>query len=338
MRRDRGPVPDSGQTLRVLTWAGRWGEALRAEVSEPFTALTGIEVEHVVTVGLPLPTELVRALQSGERPPVDVVWCNGLPAAQADEAGWCAPLPDSITRGIAELPSAAWPVRATSPSVVNAYVVHYVLAYQRSLYPVAAPAGWQCLLDERHRGRVVVYPGGNGLFGIAQVVGGGRLNDVPRHMSPAWSWLSRLVPSLAMPAYSVGLETQLLDRKIDLAFRALPNVRAFQAAGADVGWVVPAEGTADTVDTLWVPRGLPDARVARAQRYLRFALSAPVQERWCARLGVLPMHPAASSSRLLQQAGVATLAEEGRRLTIDYQIQAGHETEWAAKFDRLLSG
>jgi spermidine/putrescine-binding protein len=37
------------QALVVLSWRGRWEEALRAAVSDPFERETGIRVEHLPT-------------------------------------------------------------------------------------------------------------------------------------------------------------------------------------------------------------------------------------------------------------------------------------------------
>ena len=80
------------QSIRVLSWRGRWGDAFAETVSRPFTQATGIEVEPVFHVGLQLPDGLVCALENSSAAPVDVVWCNTTAALRAAKQGWCESL------------------------------------------------------------------------------------------------------------------------------------------------------------------------------------------------------------------------------------------------------
>ena len=157
--------------IRVLSWAGGWGRALRAAVSVPFTEATGIEVEEVSHVGLPLPSGLVSALEAEGPPPVDVVWCNTPVAIRAAERGYADPLRDlpvlGELRGRARS-EPAWPF-------ARAYVVHYVLVYRRALFPSGPPRSWNVMTRPEHAARVVLYPGGKGFLPVAQVLGGGRI-------------------------------------------------------------------------------------------------------------------------------------------------------------------
>ena len=311
--------------LRVLSWAGRWGWALEEAVSRPFTEATGVEVVPVRHVGLRLPEPLTRALERGQPAPIDVVWCNTTAALGAADQGWCASLDGLPVLG--ELHARAQPEGRSDWPFVKAYAVHYVLVYRRSLFPGAPPRSWSVLFRPEHQGKVVLYPGGKGFFPIAQTLGGGRVEDLPGEMTPCWSALQRLGPQLGKADYSVGLGSLFERGEIDLCYRALPNALGFQAEGVDVGWTAPDEGVADTTDALWIPNGLDDEADRQARRFVAFALSAPVQQRWCELLGALPMHPRAPVP--------AALREGWRVLSVPESVEAKHEPEWQRAFEAV---
>jgi len=322
--------------LRVLSWAGAWGTALADGVSRPFTEQTGVAVEPVTHVGLRLPESLDRALEAHGEPPVDVVWCNTSPALRAARRGWCEPLDGAPVLGrLAErarlLQLDGWPIAPT-------YVVHYVLAYRRERYAVP-PTSWQVLERAERAGRVVLYPGGNGFYPVAQVMGGGRIADIPANMDACWATIRRLVPQLGARSYSISLPEVIRRGEVDLCYRALPNVLAFQAGGLDVDWVAPSEGIADTTDAMWIPRGLPPDVVACARAYIALALSAPIQDRWCRLLGALPLNrDARERSSVFERAGVPSDPDDlDGVLYVPEPVKASHEPAWEARFEALCA-
>jgi putative spermidine/putrescine transport system substrate-binding protein len=236
--------------------------------------------------------------------------------------------------------------------VVHPYVVHYVLGYHQAAFPGGPPGSWDALLDPRHRGRIALYPGGHGLYPIAQVMGGGDVAGLagpPAATRPCWSWLRRLSGNMISAggtggtghlAYSIGMADQLREGRLDLVMRALPNVLAFLAEGLPVGWTVPREGTSDTVDALWIPRGVPPDRAALAMRYVAFALRADIQERWCGQLGVLPVHRAAAAPALLREHPRLPGRADGTDgiLYLPEAVKARHQPGWEAEFRRLFGG
>ncbi|HEX3782042.1 MAG TPA: extracellular solute-binding protein [Pseudonocardiaceae bacterium] len=329
--------PDSGErSLRVLTWGGRWGEALNDAVSEPFERATGIQVHHESHVGLALPGSLVSALDTGQPPPVDVVWSNSVPALNAAWDGHCHALDPARMPILADLRGRAHPDGPAAGYVVYPYVVYYVLGYHEAAFPDGPPRSWDVLLDERHGGRIALYPHGNGLHAIAQTMQGGRVETIPDDMAACWTFLGRLRSQVAELQYSIGMEQRLRVRDIDLCFRALPNVLAFQDQ-LPVGWSVPAEGTADTTDALWIPRGVPDAVRDLAMRYIAFALRPDVQRDWCQRLGTMPVHPAAATPTMLRRTDLPAHADDYRGiLHIPENIKAEHRVAWERRFAEIL--
>ena len=325
--------------LVIMSWGGGWGRALHEAVCLPFHAETGIEVRQVFHVGLELPEAFIAAQQAGDRAPFDVVWCNAVAALRARAAGYCEPLTD-LTH-LERLALRARPIDTPWTSCVDVvfpYVVYYVLVYARARYS-RPPRSWSALCDERHRGRVTLYPGGNGLFPIAQVMGGGCVSDIPDAMEPCWRFVRRLGAQVGELEYSIGMERAWSEGRLDLCMRALTNALAFQAAGLDVDFAVPEEGTSDTLDALWVPRGLPAARSFWARRLVEFCLRADVQERWCERLGCMPVHRGARPPALLvNHPQLPNDADDLRPLLhIPDSLKLQHSQPWAQRFASELA-
>jgi len=320
--------------LRVLSWAGAWGEALREGVSRPFQDAAHVLVEAVPHVGLRLPEALVRALETHGEPPVDVVWCNTSPALRAARRGWCEPLGGMPVLG--ELADRARAPELDGWPIAQMYVVHYVLVYRRAQYETP-PDSWRVLERADHAGRVVLYPGGNGFYPVAQVMGGGVVSEIPHNMEGCWSTVRRIRPQLGARSYSISLPEVIRRGEIDLCYRALPNVLAFQADGLDVDWTAPREGIADTTDAMWVPRGLPPEVMACARAYIQFALSAPVQDRWCKLLGALPLNRnARGRSPVFERAGMPDDPDDlDGILHVPEDVKATHEPAWEATFESL---
>lgn len=321
----------------MLSWAGGWGTALRSAVSDPFERASGVRVEHVKHVGLKLPPALLQTLDAHERPDVHVIWCNSVPALHARKRNYCAPLEDNHT--LDGLRERAWPDGSRQRSVVHPYVVYYVLAYHDAACPDGAPLSWQELFEPRHRGKIALYPGGNGFYPIAQVMGGGRLDDIPGNMDACWSYLRELRPHIGELDYSIGMEERLLRRELNLCFRALTNALAFRAQGLPVSWCIPGEGTTDTLDALWIPRGLSQQSEELARQYVRFALSREVQSQWCQELGAMPVHAEATIPQLLRdRLDLPRHADDHRGLLhIAEALKVTHQLDWEARFTEIFA-
>jgi putative spermidine/putrescine transport system substrate-binding protein len=333
-------IADKPAELVIMSWAGGWGRALREAVCEPFRAETGIVVRQAYHVGLQLPLPLTAALQAGARAPIDVIWCNAVAALRAHAAGYCDALGevDGEVDGLERLAARARPAGAARAGVVFPYVVYYVLVYARALHS-QPPRSWSVLCDPRHRGGVGLYPGGNGLFPIAQVMGGGRVTDIPHAMDACWRFVRRLAPQVGELDYSIGMERLLAAGHLTVCLRALTNALAFRDAGLDVDFAVPEEGTSDTLDALWVPRGLPAARAFWARRLVSFCLRAEVQERLCERLGCMPVHPdARPPALLLNHPRLPNAADDVEPLLyIPDTLKLEHLEVWEERFERELA-
>jgi hypothetical protein len=78
--------------------------------------------------------------------------------------------------------------------------------------------------------------------------------------------------------------------EIDLHCTVLTNIMEWKDQGYGVSWHIPVEGISVGDDALVVPSGVPDPAHRWAKRYVAFAMERDVQEQWCGRLGLCPMH------------------------------------------------
>jgi putative spermidine/putrescine transport system substrate-binding protein len=323
-----------------MSWAGGWGQALKEAVSEPFFRMTGIPVRHVVNIGLKLPAGLLKALHQEERPPFDVVWSNSVAALQMATQRYCDPLDEETAPSLKSLFERARPSGFESSwPFASAYVVYYVLAYRTEVFPLRAPDTWEVLLEPRFKNKVALYPGGNGIYPLAQILGGGALEDIPWIMEPCWDYLHTLRPQVNKLDYSIAMGEMIRRRELDIAFRALTNAIAFRNEGLDVLWAAPKEGVTDTTDALWVPRNLPENVAYWAKQYISFALSREVQQNWCCKLGTMPMNRQASTPAMFSEMSMLPKAADDFRgvLHISDKIKMTYETAWEASFSEIFS-
>lgn len=332
-------TPDSsvvGTPLRVLSWGGRWQRALVDAVIRPFEERANEAVEITTHVGLDIPAALHDSLTHGGRPPVSVVWSGVSAARRAAERGHTVRLQGRAS-ALGGLRSRAAPEGLEGWPFVQPYVVHYVLVYRVDAF-ATAPRSWTELTNAAHRRKVALYPNGNGFFPVAQLLGDGKLDEIPRDMAPCWLGLQRVKSQVRGCEYSPALVEPLRRGDVTLAFRTLPNALGFDDEGIAVDWTAPIEGVPDTVDALWIPQGLDEPTVVRAAAFIDFALSAPVQEAWCARMGTLPVHPMARRPAVMDRARLPLHADDlDGTLYVSEIVKYRHQAAWEAAFARVFS-
>lgn len=327
-----------------MSWGGAWGEALKDTVSKPFTEATGIEVNHQYHVGLKLPNALIGGNKHlNNLPNYDLIWCNEVAAMGAYHNGLCEPIQPEELECLGELDPSAKPSVLSEDTLseeshwpyVGAYQVYYVLVYDKSAF-THPPQSWNVLLENRFRNRIALYPGGNGIHPIAQIMGGGTLKDIPNNMQPCWNFLKHLTPQLASLDYSIGMEQQFRTGNLSLAFRALPNALYFIKQGCNVDWVIPDEGTSETTDVFWIPNYRPNSQKLLARQYLNFVLQPEVQSNLCNALGVIPFNSKAKMPVLLSQYDRNNQNNRDYNiLSIPEPIKFKFDRNWEAKFNEL---
>ncbi len=336
--------PSKPNELVVMTWdlSTLWGQGLKEAVSDPFSRIHDIPVRHVVNFGMDYPDALLDALREGKRPPVDVIYGNTIPAMQAARQGWCDPLNEEDHPVLKDLHPRAKP---EAPGIEDwplliAYDVRYVLLYREAAFPEGPPDSWNVLLDDKHKGRVSLYPGGKGFFPIGQVMGGGRIEDMSKDMTPCWSFLKKVKPNLGPMDFNVGIRDRIQSGSIDLFFTVITNVLQYHHAGWGVSWACPKEGIGVGDDSLHVPAGLPENAAFWAKEYVAFAMGRDVQQTWGHKLGLCPMRTDVEPLAELEGDAAYPAAPDDYdgALFVPNSVLVDYETgSWKNEFNRILN-
>jgi putative spermidine/putrescine transport system substrate-binding protein len=286
-------LPKKPDRLTVMTWplTSLWGQALKECVSDIFSYETGIPVGHIEFTSVDLPPGLTEALENGRRPPCEVVYCNTIPAIHLARAGRTDPLEEETFPALKEVDIRARPAAEglVGWPFVIAYDVRYVMMYREAAFPQGPPPSWNVMLDPAFRGRVSLYPGGKGFFPVAQVMGGGTLEDIPSNMGPCWNFLKALRPQVQVMGFNKTMTEYVKRGEIDIHFTVLTNIMQWKDQGYGVFWHVPNEGASVGDDALFVPAGLEDNVSYWAKQYVATALREDVQRKWCGQLGLCPV-------------------------------------------------
>jgi putative spermidine/putrescine transport system substrate-binding protein len=232
------------------------------------------------------------------------------------------------------------PVGLDGYPIVNTYGYVYVLAYRPSAFPDGAPTSLQVLLDPKFKGRIGLYNDGIGFHFPAQVAGGGKLEDIPANMQPAWDFITKVKAQAPLLGEDPDFTTWFQNGEIDLAVTISTNAREAKKNGIDIAWTVPEEGATYDTDGLWVPKGLPENELYWAKAYVNFALSKDAQQVWCDGLGlpgvVAGLTPPAD---LVGDPSYPTKPEDlAKLIRIAPQVQVEHESEWFGKFKEIMQG
>ncbi len=285
---------DKIEELKVMTWplSSLWGQALKECVSEPFTKKTGIPVRHIEFTTVDFPPVLIRALEKKERPPCDVIYGNTIPAIHLAKKGFCDPLEEDEFPVLKQVSHRARPVAEglSGWPFVIVYDVRYVMMYRDDAFPDGPPHSWEVMVAPKFKGRVSLYPGGKGFFPIAQITGGGTIEDIPYNMEPCWNFLKHLRPQVRVLEFNKKMTEHIKKGEVDIHCTVLTNIIEWKDKGYGVSWHVPKEGISSGDDALFVPAGLPEEASHMAKQYVTFSLEKDIQSSWCKRLGLCPIH------------------------------------------------
>lgn len=330
--------PAKPAELIVRAWGGSWVDALKAGVSDPFTAATGIAIRHDLTEDNEIQPKLWAAVAQKRVPPIHVNWDTTVNATKSALRGVTEDLSDlSNLAGTNEL---AKPVGLDGFPIVNTYGYVYVLAYRPEAFPDGAPKSWKDLLDPKLKGRIGLYNDGIGLHFPAQVAGGGKLSDIPDNMAAAWDFMTKLKGQAPLLGEDPDFTSWFQKGEIDAACTISTNAREAKKNGINLAWVIPEEGATYDTDGLWVPKGLPENELYWAKQYVNFAITKDAQQVWLDGLGLPGVVPGVNPpADLVGDPSYPTTAEEFKHLIrVSAKAQAEHESEWFAKFKEIMQG
>ena len=98
-RRAFAQDPAKPAEIIVRAWGGVWVDSLKAGVSDPFTAATGIAVRHDLTEDNEMQPKVWAAVEQGRVPPININWDTTVNATKSALRG--------VTEDLADLPNLA---------------------------------------------------------------------------------------------------------------------------------------------------------------------------------------------------------------------------------------
>lgn len=330
--------PEKPAEIIVRAWGGSWVDALKAGVSDSFTKATGIAVRHDLTEDNEIQPKVWAAVAQKRVPPIHINWDTTTNATKSALRG--------VTEDLSDLPNLknatdlAKPVGLDGYPIVNTYGYVYVLAYRPSAFPNGAPKSWKDLLDPKLKGRIALYNDGIGFHFPAQVAGGGKLEDIPGNMQPAWDFISKIKAQQPLLGEDPDFTTWFQKGEIDAACTISTNAREAKKNGIEIAWVVPEEGAKFDTDGLWIPKGLPENELYWAKQYINHALTQEAQQVWLDGLGLPGVIPGVKPpADLVGDPSYPTTEEEFKHLIrVSSKIQVENESQWFAKFKEIMQG
>ena len=333
-----GQEPAKPAEIIVRAWGGSWVDSLKAGVSDPFTAATGIAVRHDLTEDNEIQPKVWAAVAQGRVPPIHINWDTTTNATKSALRGVTEDLSDlSNLAGTTEL---AKPVGLEGYPIVNTYGYVYVLAYRPEAFPDGPPKSLQVLLDPKFKGRIALYNDGIGFHFPAQVAGGGKLEDIPGNMQPAWDFIAKVKEQAPLLGEDPDFTTWFQNGEIDLAVTISTNAREAKKNGVNVAWTVPEEGAKFDTDGLWIPKGLPENELYWAKEYINFAITKDAQQVWLDGLGLPGVVPGLTPpADLVNDPSYPTKPEDFAHLIrISSQVQVENESTWFGEFKKIMQG
>ena len=330
--------PEKPAEIIVRAWGGSWVDALKAGVSDSFTKATGIAVRHDLTEDNEIQPKVWAAVAQKRTPPIHINWDTTTNATKSALRGVTEDLSDlSNLKGVTDL---AKPVGLDGYPIVNTYGYVYVLAYRPEAFPDGPPTSWKAMLDPKFKGRIALYNDGIGFHFPAQVAGGGKLEDIPGNMQPAWDFIAKIKEQQPLLGEDPDFTTWFQNGEIDLACTISTNAREAKKNGINVAWVVPEEGAKFDTDGLWIPKGLPEKELYWAKQYINHAITKEAQQIWLDGLGLPGVVPGLTPpSDLVGDPSYPTEAKDFEHLIrVSSKIQVENESEWFGKFKAIMQG
>jgi putative spermidine/putrescine transport system substrate-binding protein len=330
--------PEKPAEIIVRAWGGSWVDALKAGVSDPFTKATGIAVRHDLTEDNEIQPKVWAAVAQKRVPPIHINWDTTTNATKSALRGVTEDLSDLPNlKSVSEL---AKPIGLEGYPIVNTYGYVYVLAYRPSAFPEGPPTSWKALLDPKFKGRIALYNDGIGFHFPAQIAGGGKLEDIPANMQPAWDFITKVKEQKPLLGEDPDFTTWFQKGEIDLACTISTNAREAKKNGVDIKWVIPEEGAKFETDGLWIPKGLPANELYWAKQYINQALSKESQQVWLDGLGLPGVAPGLTPpADLVGDPSYPVKPEDFERLIrVPSKVQVENESDWFGKFKAIMQG
>ncbi len=257
--------------VTVIVYGGSFEEGWKKAVIGPFEAANpGIKVR--IATGLTMETVAMMRAQKDD-PKIDVLMMDEVGAAQANAEGLYAPLD---TAAIPNMEKIYPQFRIKGDPYTKFMYVTQVLAYDKKRVK-APPQSYEDLWKPEYKGKIAIpdinTTHGTMLLMLTAVMNGGSVQNI----DPGFAALKKLKPNV-LTFWSQHAQVSQLFTQGDIVMTTWTSDRAQGLIdnGGDIGWTIPKESAFIIDSTIGIAKGTK--RLAAAQKYIDFVLSAKAQE------------------------------------------------------------
>lgn len=264
------------KVLYINTWGGPWQEAATANLFDPFTAETGVEIRTVSPVSF---AKLAQQVQTGVYE-FDMTTLGGAELVRANQAGIIEELEAPYEGGLFE-------------NGIASHAFATIVAHRTDKYPNGGPQNWADFWD------VEKFPGTRSLqryparvLPLALIADGVAIEDLyPLDIDRAFASLDRIKEHVLVWWTAGAQSTQILrDGEIDMIGMWHGRYFEAEAAGAPVA-MTWNQGEIDRA--YWVvAKDSPNRDIAR--EFIAFATSAKPLAGFVKQADYGPLNPAAN--------------------------------------------
>ncbi|MCO5732185.1 ABC transporter substrate-binding protein [Rhizobium sp. SSA_523] len=270
-------VARGAEVLFINTWGGTWQKAALAQLIEPFSKETGIEVQTVSPVSF---AKLAQQVQTGVYE-FDVTTLGGGDIVRANQAGILEDIEAPYEGGLFE-------------NGVASHAFATLIAYRTDKFPNGGPQNWADFWN------VEKFPGGRSLqrypariLPLALLADGVAPKDLyPLDVDRAFASLDKIKPHIRVWWTAGAQSTQVLrDGEVDMIGIWHNNFYEAEDAGAPVAMTW---NQAEVERAYWVvAKGTPN--LENAKKFVKFATSAKPLAGFVSEANYGALNPAANA-------------------------------------------
>ncbi|MFA6265591.1 MAG: ABC transporter substrate-binding protein [Pseudolabrys sp.] len=291
------------KVLYINTWGGPWEAAARANLFDPFTKETGIEIRTVSPVSF---AKLAAQVKTGTYE-FDITTLGGGELVRANDVKLIEPWTTEPYKG------------AVFQNGVASHAFATIIGYRKDKYPNGGPKDWKDFWD------VAKFPGPRSLqrypvrvLPLALLADGVPLDKLyPLDVDRAFKSLDKIKQHVRVWWTAGNQSAQILrDGEVNMIGIWHSQFFTAQDAGAPVG-MTWNQGETDVA--YWVvAKGSPNAAAAR--KFIEFAVSAKPLAGFVTQASYGPMNPAANEFIPAAKASRMPTSKENRSQIFDQDI------------------
>lgn len=317
------------QRLVVAGYGGAFEDILRTKVFPQFERAHGIRIDYLAGNST---NTLARLYAQRSNQQIDVAIIDDGPMYKAIAFGLCQridELPEGEILPIARIAGD----RAVGIGVVATGIMYNKRAFAERGWD--APTSWEDLKDPKYRGLLVIPPlnntyGMHALVHFARAGGGGESN-----IQPGFETFQRAInPNVLVYEPSPGKMSELFSSgQALISLWGSGRVKLLADTGLPVAFVYPSEGAYALLSAI-CPTSKPKSHPL-AQEFVRYMVSAQVQETLAATYGSAPVNQRA---RVIDNDVVPLpIGHRAEQMNlIDWSIANLHRDQWDRRWTREI--